>query len=453
MNIWTIYTKAIKRNCASPADASKDLLYWRNNLFAGTIIYLLPFCLIALIPGLYWSLVTGLYIMVFTDLFVVTCMVILAFVPRISIPLRKSIFIICVYLLSCTMLYYVGLSGSGQVYLLGACLFSLLILPSWSAYLSPILNTIVCVFFGLAIPLKILPWPDNLQNAAGTWIAVSSSTVFLSFLLAALIPRLFNGMEETIRKEKQMQLQLSQQQASLRQAVDMLRQKNVELEQFSYAASHDLQEPLRMITSFLTLLESKYGPQIDGKGKQYIYFAVDGAKRMRQMISGLLEFSRAGRDEDLLETLDLDEIINEVRILLRKYIEEKKAIIHTGNLPDVIFAKAPLKQIFLNLIGNALKYSRQDIVPEIRVAVEEIDAFWKFSISDNGIGVPTEYFDTIFIIFKRLHSNEQYSGTGIGLSTCKKIVEQHQGQIWIESEEGKGSFFYFTIPKQFKPQP
>lgn len=447
MNIWHPYTNIIKANCASKPGAIKDLAYWRNNLFANTIIYLLPFCLIALIPGIYWGFVTGLYMLVFSDAAVVTSLVLVAFVPGISVTIRKIIFIVCVYILSCILLYYVGLSGSGNLYLLSGSIFSILIFTPRSPYWSAFLNTFICLLFGVAIPFGILPWPHDLANSLGTWIAVSSSTIFLSFMLVALIPRLFSGLQETHENEKKLLLQLSQKQESLEHAVKLLEQKNTELEQFAYAASHDLQEPLRMVTGFLTQLEKNYGSTFDDKAKQYIGFAVDGAQRMRQLILDLLEFSRVGRVGDHIVEIDLNNIISEITMLYNKEIEDKNAIIVTDKLPVIHTQKSLITQVFQNLIGNALKYSKEEFPVQISISLQEQDKYWQFAVTDNGIGIPQEFFEKIFVIFQRLHNREKYSGTGIGLAITKKIVESLGGKIWVESEENNGSAFYFTIPK------
>jgi light-regulated signal transduction histidine kinase (bacteriophytochrome) len=222
---------------------------------------------------------------------------------------------------------------------------------------------------------------------------------------------------------------------------------NTELEQFAYVASHDLQEPLRMVTSFLSQLEKKYGDILDEKGKKYIYFATDGAKRMRQLILDLLEFSRVGRTEDSLEDVDLNNLINEVLPLYRKNIEELNAKINVEQLPTLQVYKTPVRQIFQNLVGNSLKYHKDGIAPVITISSKETKKAFEFSVKDNGIGIDPEYFNQIFIIFKRLHNRDHYSGTGMGLAITKKIIENMGGRIWVDSREGEGAVFHFTIPK------
>ncbi|SDZ32840.1 MULTISPECIES: PAS domain S-box protein [Rhodonellum] len=223
---------------------------------------------------------------------------------------------------------------------------------------------------------------------------------------------------------------------------------NQELEQFAYVASHDLQEPLRMITSFLTQIERKYGAILDEKGKKYIHFAVDGAQRMREIILELLEFSRVGRPDGAKEPIDTTLLIQEVLLYNRKLITGKKAKIVFSNLPEIYGFKNPLQLLFQNLITNAVKYQKEGQKPLITIEGKEMETHWEFSVQDNGIGINAEYFDKIFIIFQRLHQKDEYSGSGMGLAICKKIIENHNGKIWVSSVEGEGSSFHFTLGKQ-----
>jgi len=244
------------------------------------------------------------------------------------------------------------------------------------------------------------------------------------------------------------QIELNQLNLSLQKTAQDLAVSNAELEQFAYIASHDLQEPLRMITSFLAQIEKKYQDILDEKGRQYIHFAVDGAKRMRQIILDLLEFSRVGRFEGKVEEINVNELVEEVISLYEKQIEDSCATIHFSDMPIVHTFKTPLRQVFQNLIGNALKYQPQGAKPVINIQAEETPHYWKFLVKDNGIGIDPDYYDRIFNIFQRLHNKEEYSGTGIGLAIVKKIVEAMGGKIWIEPGKEDGSIFLFTISKQ-----
>ncbi len=223
---------------------------------------------------------------------------------------------------------------------------------------------------------------------------------------------------------------------------------NQELEQFAYVASHDLQEPLRMVTSFLTHLEKKYNNVLDDKGKQYIYFAVDGANRMRNIILDILEYSRVGKVKEESDEIDLNKLIDEVCKINNQTINETQAKIIYDKLPIINSYKTPLTQILHNLIGNALKYQHPNKSAIIKIKVIENDKNWHFKIKDNGIGIDKEFHDKIFVIFQRLHTKQEYSGSGMGLAIVKKIIENLNGTIWVESEVNKGSTFHFTLPKK-----
>lgn len=222
-----------------------------------------------------------------------------------------------------------------------------------------------------------------------------------------------------------------------------LKRSNQELEQFAYVASHDLQEPLRAVTSYTQLLAQRYQGNLDAKADKYINHIVDGASRMQQLINDLLAYSRTGRGQEF-ELADCNAVVERSLSNLQIAIAETKATITYESLPTVMADEFQLIQLFQNLIGNALKFCRQE-VPLIHISALLKESEWQFSVSDNGIGIEAEYADRIFIIFQRLHGRREYAGTGIGLAICKRIVERHGGRIWVESVSGQGATFYFTI--------
>jgi PAS domain S-box-containing protein len=274
---------------------------------------------------------------------------------------------------------------------------------------------------------------------------------FISVLLTAIVE--FENEEcclvtiQDITERKMNHQSLQKLNQSLEFQTKELAVSNAELEQFAYVASHDLQEPLRMVSSFLSLLERKYKDQLDEKALQYIDFAVSGAVRMRRIILDLLEYSRVGKQNAQLEWVQLPGVVEEIRQLQRKLIQEKKAEITFQGIETMWTLRPPLLQIMQNLIGNALKYTRPDVSPKISITAVDLPICWQISVSDNGLGIKEEYYDKIFILFQRLHRKEEFEGTGIGLSIVKKIVEALGGKIWIESEYQKGSIFHFTIAK------
>jgi len=228
------------------------------------------------------------------------------------------------------------------------------------------------------------------------------------------------------------------------QAVDLER-SNAELEQFAYVASHDLQEPLRKISSFCQALQRRYSGQLDERADQYIEYAVDGAKRMQVLINDLLAFSRVGRSGSEFELVNLNLVLAEAKASLSSAMEEAGASVVAEELPSVRGERTLLVSLFQNLIGNALKF-RGEQTPLVRLTVRRQDRQWQFSCADNGIGVEEEYADRIFVIFQRLHTKEAYPGTGIGLAMCRKIVEYHGGRMWLDLEHTPGAEFRFTLP-------
>jgi PAS domain S-box-containing protein len=230
----------------------------------------------------------------------------------------------------------------------------------------------------------------------------------------------------------------------LQRTVNELTRSNADLEQFAYVSSHDLQEPLRMVTSYVQLLERRYKDKLDDAGRQYMAFAVDGAERMKALISDLLTYAKVGGHKKDFALVDCAAVLSESFSNLRTLIKESRATITNDPLPTVWGNRTELIQLFQNLVNNAIKY-RSDAPPRIHIGVAKKTEFL-FSVSDNGIGIDPRYFNRIFVIFQRLHDRGAYPGTGIGLALCKKIVEHHGGKLWVTSEPGRGSTFYFTIP-------
>jgi signal transduction histidine kinase len=234
--------------------------------------------------------------------------------------------------------------------------------------------------------------------------------------------------------------------AALREAQADLERSNAELEQFAYVASHDLQEPLRKVSSFCQLLQQRYGGQLDERADQYIGFAVDGARRMQDLINDLLAFSRVGRHERPHTAVDCNALVAGARADLARAIEDSGAEVEAGELPTVQGDPSLLRLVFQNLIGNAVKF-RGPEPPRVDIGAERDDGAWRFSVADNGIGIDPEYAERIFVIFQRLHPRSSFEGTGIGLAMCRKIVEYHGGRMWLDTDhDGAGARFCFTLP-------
>ena len=252
-------------------------------------------------------------------------------------------------------------------------------------------------------------------------------------------------LKETTDKLQNEILVREEMESELQGAIENVERTSSDLEQFAYVASHDLQEPLRMISSYMQLLDRRYRGQLDDDADEFIDFAVDGAKRMQILIADLLAYSRVGTRGKPFGPTDSGRVLDQTLTNFGELIAENGATVTHDALPTVMVDGVQLKQVFQNLLSNAIKF--QGVAsPEIHIGAERMNGEWLFSVRDNGIGIESEYFEKIFVIFRRLHTRQEYPGTGIGLALSKRIIERHDGRIWVESEPGKGATFHFTIP-------
>jgi light-regulated signal transduction histidine kinase (bacteriophytochrome) len=255
-------------------------------------------------------------------------------------------------------------------------------------------------------------------------------------------------LPEVVRRalrEKHERMLRHQVENDLARKVDELARSNADLEQFAYVASHDLQEPLRMVTAYTQLLGERYRGKLDENADKFIGYATEGAQRMQVLIQDLLAFSRVGRNEPSSKTVDCNAVLQEVVQTLATTIQESGATVSYAELPAVWADRTQVAQLFQNLIGNAIKF-RGEKPPVVAVQAEPAGERWQFSVSDNGIGIASEHAENIFVVFQRLHARTEYPGNGIGLAICKKIVERYGGKIWMESQPGQGATFKFTLP-------
>jgi len=253
------------------------------------------------------------------------------------------------------------------------------------------------------------------------------------------------GIEKLNNQLKKELAEKEKAEKELMKSLEDAERSNKDLEQFAYSASHDLQEPLRMVASYTQLLEKRYKDNLDDDAKDFIKYAVSGATRMQQLIDGLLSYSRIQTRGNPFQPTDCNSVVKQAISNLQIRIGEIHAIIESDDLPTVNADEIQLVRLFQNLVSNALKFQRNEI-PRIQISASRQGNKWMFSLSDNGIGIDSNNKDRIFVIFQRLHGEEEYPGTGMGLAICKRIVERHGGQIWVDSDLGQGSAFYFTIP-------
>jgi signal transduction histidine kinase len=255
-------------------------------------------------------------------------------------------------------------------------------------------------------------------------------------------------MRDILEERKAAAERLALQARELAQRTDDLDRSNADLRQFAYAASHDLQEPVRTIASYAQLLERRYGAALEEDAREYLNFIVDGGRRMQSLVAGLLAYSRVTNREGAAPMLvSASDVVHSAVLNLQTAIEESGAEITYHNLPKIRVEPTQMMQVFQNLISNALKYRKPDLPLVIRISARSVAGASRFAVEDNGVGIERQYWDMIFDLFKRLEGRE-VPGSGIGLALCRRIVEKHGGRIWVESEPGRGSIFYFTVPRQ-----
>jgi PAS domain S-box-containing protein len=287
-------------------------------------------------------------------------------------------------------------------------------------------------------------WPDGHE----TWVSTTKAPLFdgkgnISGTFG--ISRDITDRKQIEEAFKKAKVELDKKAKELAISNEALTKSNEELEQFAYVASHDLQEPLRMVSSYLGLVGRRYTDKLDKDGKEFIEYAVDGAKRMQAMINDLLQYSRVTTQGKPFEKTNMEEVLEKVLMNLKIAIEESGGKITHDKLPEIMADRVQMERLLQNLLGNAIKY-RGDRKPKVHVSVKRKKGEYEFSVQDNGIGIEKEYQGKIFGIFQRLHTREEYAGTGIGLAVCKKIVERHKGKIWVDGKINEGSSFYLTIP-------
>jgi hypothetical protein len=266
------------------------------------------------------------------------------------------------------------------------------------------------------------------------------------YVLKDSLTRLPEVIRRALREKQERSLRL-QAEKDLARKMEELARSNADLEQFAYVASHDLQEPLRMVTAYTQLLAERYRGKLDENADKFIGYASEGAQRMQILIQDLLAFSRVGRGDVASESVDCNAVMAEVLQTLTAAVEQSGAMVSYSGLPVVWAQATQMTQVFQNLVANAIKFRGKD-PPEISVTAENKEEKWVFSVRDNGIGIAPEHAQNIFVVFQRLHARTEYPGNGIGLAICKKVIEHNGGKIWVESQPGSGCCFKFTVPCQ-----
>lgn len=421
---------------------NSDLEYLRNEIFLKCLIYIFPSGIIVLFPGTLNAIYLKQYSVLTFSILTYLIMFIITIPVRIPIHIKKIIFTLALFNLGFQLFFRLDFIFLGILYWTIANISIVLLYSKKTTLIIGLLNTLVCIFIGYLINSNHLIWFKSVSINLDKWIIISVNMLFLNIIVSILINQLISNLQSVIFKE----INSSE---NLKKSNHLLHAKNDELEHMTYVASHDLQEPLRMVTSFLTQLEIKYKDQLDQRGKQYIHFAMNGAVKMREVMLEILAFSKIGMDNGQLEIIQLNELVDEVLWMNRKLIQENNSQIIIEQLPNMLGHKILLRTLFTNLISNAVKYKSNARISIVKLTCDIEEHDYVFKIIDNGIGIHPEKTEQIFLLFNRGDlNNNQIQGSGIGLAICKKITLLMNGEISVYSVHNEGCTFTVRLPKQ-----
>lgn len=450
-NFWRKYTSTLFLAYGRNKGLQSELDRKKDNIFKYVLSILLPLSTVAFIPGIAYSFHVDLPYLGFADIIALTALIILTLPIKMPLFVRKIVFIFIAYFIAIAAIWFVGLLGPGLILLLAACLFGIVFFSNRSSIYFAHFNLGILLLFAILLNFNVFDWPLKIdrEHILEEWGAVTGNLILMSYLFAFLIPYVFKKLQNTIDEQNRLKDKLENKQLELERALSTLERKNQELEQFAYIASHDLQEPLHMVSSFMEKIEQKYSDVLDEKGHTYLQFAVDGSKRMRKMIIDLLEYSRFQRSIQEAEWINICEILTvELETFQEELTSINATLIVDEKMPTILAPKSAIIRLFQNLISNSIKYRKLDIPLIIEIKCEERDYDYLFSIKDNGIGIDEKYQTKIFTIFQRLHREDEIPGSGLGLAICKKVINDLGGNIWFESNSLDGTIFLFNLPKQ-----
>lgn len=444
--LWFRYVRMVHDRCMTrDPEPQHSVAFWQNRLFVSTMIALLPLAFLTTIPGIVHSLFKGEYRLALFDGLSMMLVFALGLMRPISVLYRKYALVALAYFVGIYLLTFPLMWGAGLLFLLIACVFALLILPLRWAFTWSYLNTLIVatMTLGLALSWSFLP-----EMAYLDWLAIAINLVLLSFMASWVLPTLYQGIELTFGRQAALTQKLQQQKEQREKAMALLESKNREVQQFVYFASHDLQEPLRMVNGFVRKLEDRNAGQWDEKSRQYFHFARDGGERMQRIIQDLLALSRSGQAAEAeLSWVDIKEVLASLRKLMTEEFTNTGAELSYGDLEPVKIQPAVLEKTLQNLISNALKYRHPERRLKIDVQQEKLENQWKIGVADTAMGVPEGAEERIFEVFYRHAPHSAVKGTGIGLAIVKRSLESIGGQVWAEARPGGGSVFYFTFPR------
>jgi signal transduction histidine kinase len=430
------------------SEASPNLSYYRNQLFFYLILYTLTFSPLAIVPGIIASYRTGFINLLILNVILFFVLMIIAFARPIKIQTRKLIFIIALLITSWSLIFNLKLEGPGMMYLYSCIIVTCLIHSGKIAYKLILINSIALGLIGLNIQYQWMSLGLTEDQSITTWFGITVNLIFVSIIIVACFEMIFRKLDKIIHQQRTLNEMVKSDNKKMKDTQKVLQEKNEELSQFAHIIAHDLKEPLRSMQAFSDLTISKYKESIPEKGQEFLNHIKTSSKRMALLLDSLLEYAEIGKDKQK-SNFSVNELMEELEQDLSQLIKENKARINYNQLPEITAYEFEFKQLLQNLIANAVKFKKEDENINVKIEANEKNQHWEFIITDNGIGIDSKHQEKIFTIFHRLHKN-RFPGTGLGLANCKKIVEMHNGKIWVDSIPEKGSTFHFTISKHLE---
>lgn len=446
MNLWAKYVSVVYKNCLQAKTLEDGLLYWKDLLFSFTIIYFGPFCLFTLSMGIWMTVQSNNALLSIINILGSISLLVIAFAPGISVFIRKIIFITIYYALSFFLFVYFGNLGLVLLYLFVPSVLAMLIFHRGVMFWSLGITTVICLLILISIYSNYWNFEPVTELSLFYWIVFLSNLIYLNGIFAFMLPKLFNGLQNSVDKQKELSRQLDAERSSLVQSMNLVKRKNEEIELFAYNAANNMKSPIRLIQTYLRRIIEKYGGELDEKGRIFTNMAKEGIEKLRSNMIGLLIYSKLGKWTEDPELIDLNELIEDIWEEIKTKNKDHKASLVLDTLPQIYTYQSVIKIVLEQLINNTFIHGNEDKMCMVEIKTEKLNKHWQFSIKDNGRGIPQSSLERIFDVFHKLDNNPSGSGIGMGLTITRKIIEQMNGEIWVESELGKGSTFYFTIP-------
>ncbi len=426
---------------------SDDLDYLKDVIFIKSLVYVYSLSIFVLIPGIIYGISINNLLVVFWDVVTYVIIFLLVYPSKVKLSIRKWIFVSSIYLLGFQLLYELGMDGAGILFWIIGNITSSLIFNKIQLLFVTIVNTIVFLYVGYIIYYGLTPETFSKSLSLYDWLIITIHNIYLSFIISSILNELLAVLKRVLLKEKKLQFSVENTAENILISNNLLKKKNVQLEQIAYVTAKELKEPLAIIANNLEAVAKNIADNLDEKGVKYLYFAHEGAERMSLLIDGMVKLAKIDQHIIQFDEIRLEELIIEQFNAYNTINEKARLIMEIpGNL--FIYDKLLITKLFNILFSNSFNYRKKNTELIIQINLMEVnDDTWELSFTDNGIGIDDIYFERVFQIYQRLHKNNEYPGQGIGLAIAKRIISKLNGQIKIESKKDIGTTLTFNLPK------